>query len=134
MGKNFIERQSFLDLMDELRRADGTEYQDPGTAYGDMSRLVVAWLAASRPEDLEALYNRLGWKGGPRTMRQIHQAANLWLAQHHSGRQFGGQAGAAPFSCPEDWARAIREWAESHRPQETSADWSRESIYAGRGE
>ena len=38
------------------------------------------------------------------------------------------------FSSPEEWIKAIREWAASHQPEGTSADWSRESIYAGRGE
>ena len=38
------------------------------------------------------------------------------------------------FSSREEWIHAIREWAASHQPSTTSADWSRESIYAGRGE
>src|SRR5262249_43424162 len=42
--------------------------------------------------------------------------------------------GGPAFSSPEEWAKAIRAWAESHKPPGTSADWSRESIYAGRGE
>jgi hypothetical protein len=46
----------------------------------------------------------------------------------------GPQAGRVGFASPEAWAKAIREWAESHSPRATPADWSRESIYAGRGE
>ena len=34
----------------------------------------------------------------------------------------------------EDWSRALREWAASHKPVSNPADWSRESIYAERGE
>jgi hypothetical protein len=48
--------------------------------------------------------------------------------------QKAGLGGAALFSSREEWAKAIREWAEGHQPRGTSADWSRESIYAGRGE
>jgi hypothetical protein len=50
--------------------------------------------------------------------------------------QQGATATAVPpaFSSREEWIKAIREWAESHKPQGTSADWSRESIYAGCGE
>jgi hypothetical protein len=44
-----------------------------------------------------------------------------------------GPSGSA-FSSPEEWAKAIRAWAESHKTLGTSADWSRESSYAGRGE
>jgi hypothetical protein len=42
--------------------------------------------------------------------------------------------GTIQFSSPEEWIKAMREWAASHQSQDTSADWSRESIYAGRGE
>ena len=34
----------------------------------------------------------------------------------------------------EDWSKALHEWAASHKPVSKPADWSRESIYAGRGE
>lgn len=44
------------------------------------------------------------------------------------------QAASPMFSSPEQWAQAIRAWAEGHEARGTSADWSRESIYAGRGE
>jgi hypothetical protein len=36
----------------------------------------------------------------------------------------------APFSSPAEWARAVREWAESHPRRDTLADDSRETIYA----
>ena len=38
------------------------------------------------------------------------------------------------FASPEEWIRAIREWAESHPASDTTADWSRESIYDGERE
>jgi hypothetical protein len=34
----------------------------------------------------------------------------------------------------EDWSRALHDWVASHKPASNPADWSRESIYAGRGE
>jgi predicted DNA-binding antitoxin AbrB/MazE fold protein len=38
------------------------------------------------------------------------------------------------FSTPEEWVRALREWAASHPRVDHFVDDSRESIYAGRGE
>jgi len=43
-------------------------------------------------------------------------------------------AGGPSFASREEWASAVRAWAESHQPGATSADWSRESIYAGQGD
>ncbi len=43
-------------------------------------------------------------------------------------------APVSPFSSRQEWIQAIRAWAGSHEPQALGADWSRESIYAGRGE
>jgi hypothetical protein len=42
--------------------------------------------------------------------------------------------GTTQFSSREEWIKAVREWAASHSHEGTSADWSRESIYEGRGE
>jgi hypothetical protein len=42
--------------------------------------------------------------------------------------------GISPLRSPEEWCRVLREWAANHRPSENAADWSRDSIYAGRGE
>jgi hypothetical protein len=38
------------------------------------------------------------------------------------------------FSSREEWAKAVRQWAESHPKRHTLADDTRETIYAGRGE
>jgi hypothetical protein len=84
MGPNFIERDVFLGLMRDVRRVDGTEYQDLQTVYGDMSRLVVAWLARTPPEDLAALYTELNWGGQLRTARQMHLAAQQWMERHRA--------------------------------------------------
>jgi hypothetical protein len=50
------------------------------------------------------------------------------------GQTAHSHGGKIPFSSREEWVGAIREYAASHKAQGTSADWSRESIYAGRGE
>ncbi len=84
-GPNFIERAVFDQLMAEIPRADGAEYQDLDTVYGDMSRLVVAWLACTTPERLRMLYNELGWKGNANA-RTSHLAAKRWLELYHPGR------------------------------------------------
>jgi hypothetical protein len=36
------------------------------------------------------------------------------------------------FDSRDEWVKAIREWAGSHIAKGSEADWSRESIYAGR--
>ncbi len=38
------------------------------------------------------------------------------------------------YASHEEWSKALRGWAASHKPGNTEADWTRESIYAGRGE
>jgi hypothetical protein len=38
------------------------------------------------------------------------------------------------FASRQEWVKAIREWAGSHTPKGSEADWSRESIYADQGE
>ena len=38
------------------------------------------------------------------------------------------------LSSYEDWSRSLRAWVASHPPVTHVVDWSRESIYAGRGE
>lgn len=84
-GPNFIEREVFDAVMASVPRVDGAEYQDLDTIYGDMSRLVVAFLARTPPEELRILYNELGWKGSA-TVRAMHAAARSWLDQYHPGR------------------------------------------------
>jgi hypothetical protein len=42
--------------------------------------------------------------------------------------------GSRVYRSPQEWCKALREWAESHRRLDNPADWSRDAIYAGRGE
>ena len=50
-----------------------------------MSRLVVAWLASTPPEQLKALYNDMGWEGSA-SAQVIHEAAREWLNDYHPQR------------------------------------------------
>ena len=88
----FIDRDVFAEILAEVRRVDGTCYEDVETIYGDMSRLVVAWLASTQPKDLRLLYNKLGW-GGNANARAIHEAAKVWLAKHRPGKPPIGRKG-----------------------------------------
>jgi hypothetical protein len=36
------------------------------------------------------------------------------------------------ISSADEWSRALRDWAHSHRRLDTAVDWSRESIYRDR--
>lgn len=81
-GPNFIERDVFKSLLAEVKRVDGAQYEDAPTAYGDMSRLVVAWLARTSPEELKGLYNAFGWQSTANA-RQLHLAARRWFEKYH---------------------------------------------------
>jgi hypothetical protein len=41
---------------------------------------------------------------------------------------------ARRYRSHEEWSKAFHAWVNSHRKRDTYADWSRESIYAGRDE
>jgi hypothetical protein len=84
-ARNFIDREEFERVLSECKAQDGSAYQDIGTIYGDMSRLVVAWLAATPTDELRDLYEKLGWKGSP-NVRAIQESAKKWLETHHPGR------------------------------------------------
>jgi hypothetical protein len=81
-GPNFIDRDTFTAMLAEVERVDHGKYEDPATAYGDMSRLVVAWLATMDPEELRTLYNDFGWKGSANA-RQFYLAAHKWFEKYH---------------------------------------------------
>jgi hypothetical protein len=81
-GPYFIEREVFTSMLAEIQRLDGASYEDVATAYGDMSRPVVAWLAQTSPDELKRLYNRLGWKSSANA-RQFHLAAMKWFEKYH---------------------------------------------------
>jgi len=42
--------------------------------------------------------------------------------------------GSSAYHSASEWCKALRQWAESHRRLDNPADWSRDAIYAGRGE
>jgi hypothetical protein len=81
-GPPFIDRRVFEETLGKIERARGGSYQDVGTIYGDMSRLVVAWLATTSVEEIVRTYNELGW-GGMSNARALHEAALDWMEPHH---------------------------------------------------
>ena len=83
--KNFIDRTVFDDMLAQIPTARGDAYQDLATIYGDMSRLTVAWIASTPPEELQKMYNELGWKGSA-NVRAMHEAAKLWFQLHDPER------------------------------------------------
>jgi hypothetical protein len=82
-GPPFIDRQVFERVLGEIERARGGSYQDVGTIYGDMSRLVVAWLASTPVDEIVRTYNELGW-GGISNARALHEAARHWIKTYHA--------------------------------------------------
>ena len=87
-GPAFIKWEVFTEIFGYIRAADGKPYQDLPTIYGDMSRLVVAWLARTTPDEIIRIYNELGW-GGTANGRALHEAARHWMDQYHPGRMSG---------------------------------------------
>lgn len=83
-GRNLIEREAFESIMEEgVRRLDGQKFQDLKTAYGDLSRLVVAILLTTPAEELEATYKKV-WPSEV-NLRQSLLAAQFWLEKYHGG-------------------------------------------------
>jgi hypothetical protein len=82
---NFVEREVFEKLLREVPRVDGEDYEDINTIYGDMSRLAVVLFATTPPEQLQELYEKLGWKGNA-NVRAMHEVAKKWLEENHPGR------------------------------------------------
>lgn len=81
--QTFIDRDIFAELLSEVETARGAAYQDVETVYGDMSRLVVAWLADASPETISQTYNDLGW-GGNANARAMHEVAKHWMAKNRA--------------------------------------------------
>jgi hypothetical protein len=81
-GPLFIERGTFEQIIDGILNSSGQKYQDVNAIYGDMSRLVVSWLANSTLSDLQALYKDLGWGGEP-NVRAMKECAKEWLNRYH---------------------------------------------------
>lgn len=84
-GPSFTEREVFEQMLSEIRAADGQPYRDIRTIYGDMARLVVAWLASTPPEEIIRVYNGLGWRGTANG-RALHECARHWMRRFHPER------------------------------------------------
>lgn len=84
-GKNFIDRNVFEGILGEIETAQGCKYQDLATIYGDLSRLVVAIIASTPPQQLQDTYNKLGWRGAA-NVRAMHEAAAHWYSTFQPDR------------------------------------------------
>ena len=84
-GPAFTDREIFGQMLREIETARGDSYSDIRTIYGDMSRLVVAWLAREKPSKLKQLYKELSWEGEANG-RALHEAARHWMRKYHSER------------------------------------------------
>jgi hypothetical protein len=61
------------------------------------------------------------------------RAVELLVSQLRSPPPSRNQPGRiGSYGSYEEWSKALREWAENHRPLDTPADYSRESIYSER--
>lgn len=60
------------------------------------------------------------------------RAVELLISQLRGPQEPVPQGGVASFSSYEEWSKALHEWAKSHKPLDTQADYSRESIYPDR--
>jgi hypothetical protein len=82
MPHNFIDRDVFEQLINQIETTKGGKYQDIATIYGDLSRLVVAIVANTEPAKLQETYNQLQWKGSA-NVRAMHEVANYWYKIYH---------------------------------------------------
>lgn len=84
-GPPFVDRDVFVRLLANIKTDTGKNYKDFDTIYTDMSRLVVAWLATTKPASIREIYNELGWLGSANG-RAVHEAAKHWYFEFHSDR------------------------------------------------
>jgi hypothetical protein len=84
-GPLFVRPEVFKEHLQRVGTLSGDEFTDPETIYGDMSRLVVAWLATAPADELGQKYAEYGW-GGNAAVRAIQAAARDWLRIYHPDR------------------------------------------------
>ena len=87
-SKNFADPEQFNKLLQEVSTVSGSTYQDPKTVYGDMSRLVVTWLANAEMNELNRVYN-LAFKG-PANIRPAQECARLWMRRFRPDQRLDG--------------------------------------------
>jgi hypothetical protein len=82
-------------------------------------------------KNIEAIYSG----GVLRPLEPLDLAENEKVTITICTPNTANQGGMPPqFATRDEWQDAISSWAASHAQTGTDADWSRESIYAGRGE
>lgn len=61
------------------------------------------------------------------------RAVELLVSQLRSPQRLPAERGGiGSFASYEEWSKALREWAEGHKPLDRPADYSREGIYTDR--
>lgn len=73
-----IDREGFREMARCVPTVRGEAYCDVDTIFGDFCRLVVGWVARQSPAELEAEYERSGWKGSP-AARAMKEVAKYWM-------------------------------------------------------
>jgi hypothetical protein len=81
---NFIDREEFKRIIDNVPNLQGQPYQDPDTIYGDMSRLVVGCLAKLDTDLLRMLYQYGGWRPEANVVA-MKACAEAWMQQNGRG-------------------------------------------------
>jgi len=76
----FIREDVFMGLLGELKNRSGEPFTDKETIYGDLSRLVVAWILETEPKILRAAY-QAKWGGQP-NIPAIKKTAALWKSRY----------------------------------------------------
>lgn len=87
-----IDQQAFWGLIGEVRTCAGGDYQDIGTIYRDMSRLMVALLHTTDTPALVEIYKRL-WDGDP-NIRAMKACERAWADKNKRTKK--------PWPTPED--------------------------------
>lgn len=78
----FIREDVFIGLLGELKNRNGKPFTDKETIYGDLSRLVVAWILETKDEHLRAIYQS-NWGGEP-NIPAIKKTAALWKSRYRN--------------------------------------------------
>ena len=83
-GPLFLRPEVFEEHLRAVPTRSGGEFVDLETPFGDLSRLVAAWLATTPAEELVTTYKRC-WGGYPQ-VRAVQSAAKDWLRRYHPER------------------------------------------------
>jgi 5-methylcytosine-specific restriction endonuclease McrA len=81
LKENFLEHEVFNTLIQQIPRINGEPYEELRTAYSDMSRLVVAWLADDISQmEVDGEFVRRGELVSP-SLLKVREAAKEWMTR-----------------------------------------------------